>query len=934
MSHSSNWPTNYTHSTCPHSLQTSPEPAAKTLQRARKGRLFRQARLLFGVVVLAWVTHDAGAQGVLTNGWMHLGTIAPVGHSDSWTFSANTGDILVIRVGKISQTNSFTPRIRLMNPLANQQAVASGAVAAEIAVTATNTGAFTVIVDDAVGTTATGTYRLTLAQVPGAVFVAPGDEGGPMTNGVMHLGTVLPGDLDLWTFNANTGDSLVVRVGEITDTNTFTPWVRLYGPNGKLLDSGFGASAGEVAVTATNSGTFLVVVSDGNGALSGSGDYRLTLAKTGDPVVVSAGDNGGPMTNGVMHLGTVLTGDLDLWTFNANTGDALVVRIGEMTDTNTFTPWIRLYGPSGVLLGSGFGALAGEVAVTATNSGTFLAVISDGNGALSGSGDYRLTLVKTGDPVVISSGDDGGPMTNGVMHTGLVATGDLDPWTFNANIGDAITVRVGAITSTNTFTPWVRLYGPNGRLLDSGFGALAGEVSVTATNSGTFIALVSDGNGALSGSGNYRLTLAKTGDSVIVFAGDDGGPMTNGVMHTGTVLTGDLDLWTFSANSGDALILRIGEITDTNTFTPWIRLYGPNGKLLGSGFGASAGEVAVTATNSGTFLAVIADGNGALSGSGDYRLTLAKTGDPVVISAGDDGGPMTNGWMHTGLIATGDLDLWTFNANTGDALIVRVGAINGTNTFTPWVRLYGPNGKLLGSGFGGVAGEASTTATNTGTFLVVIGDGNGAFSGSGNYRLTLAKTGALVLVSPGDEGGAFTGASTYDGTIDPGDLDVYYFTACQGQGLLIRMDELVTGSPLSPSLRLYGRNGALLESVAGAASAQISLVATNPGVFLLVAGDGSTGFSGSGTYQLTTDNLSAGLKLCPPVVVAGTNADVVAIGGGPGTSLVLSTQTNVAAPLSLWTPLVTNQFDGFGVFSYTNAFNRAERSRFFDLHLP
>jgi hypothetical protein len=477
------------------------------------------------------------------------------------------------------------------------------------------------------------------------------------------------------------------------------------------------------------------------------------------------------------------------------------------------------------------------------------------------------------------------------------------------------------------------LYGPTGKLLDSGFGSSVGEVAITATNTGIFIALVSDGNGALSGSGNYRLTLAKTGDQVIVSAGDDGGPMTNGVMHTGTVLTGDLDLWTFSANSGDALIVRIGAITGTNTFTPWVRLYGPTGKFLGSGAGGLAGEVSTTATNSGAFLVLVGDGNGAFSGSGDYRLTLAKTGDPVVISAGDDGGPMTNGWMHTGLVATGDLDLWTFNATTGDALIVRVGAINGTNTFTPWVRLYGPNGKLLGSGFGGVAGEAATTATNTGTFLVVIADGNGAFSGSGSYRLTLAKTGALVMVSPGDEGGAFTGASTYDGTIDPGDLDVYYFTACQGQGLLIRMDELVSGSSLTPWLRLYGRNGALLQSVFGAANAQISLVATNPGVFLLVAGDGSGGFSGSGTYQLTTDNLSAGLKLCPPVVVSGTNADVVAIGGGPGTSLVLSTQTNVAAPLSLWTPLVTNQFDGFGVFSYTNAFNRAERARFFDLHL-
>src|SRR6185295_10834044 len=100
-----------------------------------------------------------------------------------------------------------------------------------------------------------------------------GDDGGPMTNGVMQLGTVLTGDLDLWTFSANSGDALVVRIGELTDTNTFTPWIRLYGPNGKLLDSGFGALAGEVGATATNSGTFLVVASDGNGAFNGSGSY-------------------------------------------------------------------------------------------------------------------------------------------------------------------------------------------------------------------------------------------------------------------------------------------------------------------------------------------------------------------------------------------------------------------------------------------------------------------------------------------------------------------------------------------------------------------------------------------------------------------------------------------------------------------------------------
>src|SRR5436190_434706 len=177
----------------------------------------------------------------------------------------------------------------------------------------------------------------------------------------MHKGIVSTGDLDVWSFNANSGDAIVVRIGEITDTNTFTPWVRLYSPVGKLLGAGFGAVAGEVEVTATNSGTFLVVVGDGNNALGGSGRYQLTLAKTGDPVVVSSGDDGGPMTNGVTHLGSVLTGELDVWTFNARRGEALIVRMGEITGTNPFTPWVRLCGPNGKLLDSGSGTLAGEI---------------------------------------------------------------------------------------------------------------------------------------------------------------------------------------------------------------------------------------------------------------------------------------------------------------------------------------------------------------------------------------------------------------------------------------------------------------------------------------------------------------------------------------------------------------------------------------------
>src|SRR3954465_11757093 len=122
---------------------------------------------LLSLSLLALAGHRANAQGTLTNGYTHTGTISPVGDADTWTFSANIGDRIVIRIGEISQVNNFTPRVRLQNPSAAVIALSSGSVAAEVSVTATNTGTFTVIVDDAVGTSATGTYRITLAKSPG-----------------------------------------------------------------------------------------------------------------------------------------------------------------------------------------------------------------------------------------------------------------------------------------------------------------------------------------------------------------------------------------------------------------------------------------------------------------------------------------------------------------------------------------------------------------------------------------------------------------------------------------------------------------------------------------------------------------------------------------------------------------------------------------------
>src|SRR5258707_11321917 len=77
-------------------------------------------------------------------------------------------------------------------------------------------------------------------------------------------------------------------------------------------------------------------------------------------------------------------------------------------------------------------------------------------------------------------------------------------------------------------------------------------------------------------------------------------------IHTGTIDVGDLDLWTFTGNVGDNIVVRIAEATVGGTLTPWLRIYGPTDAQLTRLFSRVANVASVLFCLSDTFL-VIAD---------------------------------------------------------------------------------------------------------------------------------------------------------------------------------------------------------------------------------------------------------------------------------------------------------------------------------------
>src|SRR5438094_815007 len=92
-----------------------------------------------------------------------------------------------------------------------------------------------------------------------------------MTNGGVKQAIIHEGDMDMWSFDANKGVFFsgrrrhTISYGDCSSDVCSSDL-----PDGRLLDSQAGYGAAEIAVTATNTGTFTVVVADADLCCNGS----------------------------------------------------------------------------------------------------------------------------------------------------------------------------------------------------------------------------------------------------------------------------------------------------------------------------------------------------------------------------------------------------------------------------------------------------------------------------------------------------------------------------------------------------------------------------------------------------------------------------------------------------------------------------------------
>jgi hypothetical protein len=559
------------------------------------------------------------------------------------------------------------------------------------------------------GIATVGSWTLgTTGGVNRIVATSTGLPGSPITftatstvsNGENYSGTVsAPGAHDTVPFSATQGEAIVLSIGKVS-TSTLWPWIRLVSPSGAIIRESLGFSAAQITVTAPSSGAYSVIVGSNNGFGSyvGTGDYVLSLVKVPGAVVVSAGDDGGAMSNGASHAGNITMGDVDPWSFTANQGNLIVLSIGEVSSTSTLWPWIRLMSPTGAIIGEHWGYSVAQINLTAPSSGTYSVIVgsNDGSGIYSGTGNYMLTLVKVPGSLLTLVGDEGGVMFDGVSYDGNITMGDLDPWFFTANQGDAIVLSMREVSTSSTLWPWIRLISATGEIIGENWSPSAAQINVTAPAAGGYRVIVGsyDGFGSYVGTGNYILT----GTAVPGLTVTTASPLATGTQGTAYSTT-------LAATGG------------TGSFA-WAMTSGalPAGLSLG----ASTGTISGTPTENGTFTFTVRATSGSQSASKTFSLVIAPAGVTVTTAS-----PLAAGTQGTSYSTT-------------------LAATGGTGSFA-WAVTSGalPAGLSLGASTATISG----TPTENGNFTFTVRATSGGQSGSKTFSLTIAPPGVTVTTA-------------------------------------------------------------------------------------------------------------------------------------------------------------------------------------------
>jgi len=518
--------------------------------------------------------------------------------------------------------------------------------------------------------------------------------------------------------------------------------------------------------------------------------------------------------------GTIVSGSSESYPVELQQGQSIQIRLADVSH-NGFYPGLVLNDPLEKQVATTYAADVAALSYTAASSGTFNIVVSDRSGQ-NVVGEYVLYYT------VAPGSNEGGPLDPKNPIDGTIDLGDLDSYTFDAIAGQGFQLRVADVGKTS-FHAYITVYDPNGGVVGNAAGADVAAYDFAATTTGTYTAVVFDASSGYASTGTYKIYFTRAPGS------NEGGVLNPTAPIDGALDLGDIDSYTFDVKAGAGVQLRVADIAQT-AFHPYLRIYDPNGAVVGNVAAADVAAYDFAPTMTGTYTAVIFDASSGYASTGTYKIYFTRA------PGSNEGGALNVTAPVDGTIDVGDIDSYTFDVKAGAGVQLRVADV-GQTSFHPYLRIYDPNGAVVGNAASADVAAYDFAAAISGTYTAVVFDASSGYDATGTYKIYFTQ-------APGsNEGGALNPTAPLDGTIDVGDIDSYTFEVTSGAGVLLRVAD-VGKTSFYPYLRVYDPNGAILANAQGADVAGISLAPSVSGTYTAVVFDASSGYNATGAYKI------------------------------------------------------------------------------------
>jgi autotransporter-associated beta strand protein len=624
--------------------------------------------------------------------------------------------------------------------------------------------------------------------------------------------------------NNSTNAQVISNAITLGSVQTFTA-----GGGSLTIAGGVGLSSNTLTVTGSN-----------NTLLSGVISGTAGITKTGSGTLIISGDDS--FTGGVtISAGSLLLsgGDNRLWTnssVSVAAGSSLNLgtnsqQLGSLSGSGTVT------GQSGVTLtlaptnSSSFaGIIAGGETVAVTGSGTM---------TLSGSNSYSGGTMVSGN-LVASNASALGASTNSLAVTGSLKLGS-QTITQGAVTLNGGTIANGTLSATNV-------------LLQGG--------TISANLGGDAFVTQSTGTTLLGGSNSFAGGVAINGGTLVAsntFALGGGSVAVNG---------GTLNLTSTSQRVG-SVTLGNGTITGTGVLTQTSLTATNTGaalvaeSLAGTGGFTQNGAGITTLTGSNSFTGGTTVNNGTLVASNTFALGS------------------TNGSLN---VASGALNLGSFNQRVGSATLASGSIGNGTLTASSGITVSGNSNSTISATLAGTGGLSKSgsgtlnlnTAIPSGSVRItggtlqssasVIGSATNAPAGvTVSSNAVWTNSGQLTV------GGSGSGSLTVGsgGTVAASGLMIASNATSRGVVTLGDSNGAANLSLGSGTISFGAGSGKLIFNQRGALTVSNSISS-------LTSGKGTITSSGSGTTTLTANNsrFSGTTSLSAGTMVLGSGAQL------------------------------------------------------------